>query len=312
MKHFLSALFVLVLSTCSTAPVLAVNYSATPANYVAVMAGLHPGDTVTWSDPTQPVPAYYDRATRTYDPPVEIDFGTATVAPQRFTNPSGFVFRGGIYVGAPGATTTGLMLTGVVANIRLIGPKFSGGRNGVTIANGRNIYAENVQCEKLGADCFDAPNVVGLEVRGLRCVDSLVAPGAHPDCFQTWGRFGEQAPTNLSFDNVYVTGPMQGVSDFVHTSAKDRPLGPDPYPVNVTITNLTQRGNSGWAISMDGCLGTCTATNVLVVPDETAKFLPKVVIPTMIGVDAQPLRSAKSIGVWTPSSTRYPPSVVCR
>lgn len=296
----------LLLATILVSPAIAKTWVANPDNYAQIMSSLESGDSVHWADPLKVVPEYYDRTARRFDPPIEIDYGSAIVRPQRFTNLDGAVFRGGYFKNELRTKETGLMVGRSAANIKLLGLSFYGGRNGVTLASARNIYAENIICDSMGSDCMDVTNVVNLEVRGLKCFGDSMIPGSHPDCFQTWARFGEVAPFNLSFDNVYCEGSIQCISDFVHVSPKARPLGPDPVPDKVRITNLVVYGATGWAIGFRTCGKDCTAENVLVIPGKTATYLPNTLITKKINVVIEPLGSKRAVPMWRPSSERYP------
>jgi hypothetical protein len=261
---------------------------------------------VRWTDSKTVVPPYFDKSARHFDPPIEIDFGDAIVRPQRFTNLDGAVFRGGYFKNELRTKETGLMVGGSASNIKLLGLKLYGGRNGITLAAAKNIYAENIVCDSMGSDCLVMTNVVNLEVRGLKCVGNAIIVNAHPDCFQTWARFGEQAPYNLSFDNVFCSGSIQCISDFVHTSKSARPLGPDPIPDKVTITNLVVHGATSWAIGFTQCGEDCIARNVLVIPGSTATYLPKMAITRKINAVTETLGTRRAPPVWQPSTQRYP------
>ena len=229
--------------------------AADPSSLNGVLAAARPGDTV------RLVAGNYGTVTiksRTFDPPLTIDAGTATLSGVQFTNATGIHWTGGTLKGDPtiiagvnygvwATTSSGITVDSVHISSFRVGIVFDRVNGGAITGN----WLSNMSFD--GADLAASR---GITIAHNACSEFTPAPGAHPDCIQLWSVPTLPPTADITITANSTVGSMQGISLFNPSLNGVSEGGFD----RVTITGNTVLTTYADGISVYECRG-CTVRN---------------------------------------------------
>ena len=187
--------------------------AADPASLPGVIAAARPGDTV------RLVAGQYPTAvirSRTFDPPLTVDAGSATLAGVQIVGSMGIRWTGGTLQGQPGNTTPvnyGFWATDS-RNITVDSVHISDFRVGIVFDRVTGGAVTGNWLARMTTDGFDADASRGLTIARNACSEFAPSPGAHPDCIQLWSRPDYPPTADVTITANTAVGAMQGISLF--------------------------------------------------------------------------------------------------